>query len=727
MPDTIVLSPTPVRDLSPFFSPRSIAVVGASRKEGSVGHALVRNLIYGGYTGVIYPINPKAKGIQGIPCFPDLSAIGDPPDLVVVVVPAPFVERVVLQAADMGTRNVLVISAGFKEIGGEGLERENRLRSIARDNGVSILGPNCLGLINTDPTISMNATFGRDIPPHGTLGLISQSGALCAALLDYAKGRGIGFSQFVSFGNKCDVDEVDLLRSIAADPNTRAIMMYVEDVGSGPRFLEAAHEITHGPNPKPILVIKSGRTAEGAAAAASHTGSLAGSDQLYDALMTQAGAFRVETVAQLFDLAEIFTDPLLPAGKKTAIITNAGGPGIMATDACIRHGLELAKFRDYTVKSLQFQMPTVGSIKNPVDVIGDARHDRYRAALDAVTADDQVDQVLVIVTPQTMTDVTEIAHVIGETKEFCNKPMAACLMGLVDVSVGVDLLQKKYAVPTFAFPENAMRSMAAKTRFGQWVRSTVRGYHAFDVDKQGVVDLFDRELAAGRHNLIELKALEALQHYGFPTVRYQLATTADEAVAAAAELGYPVVMKISGPKILHKTDVGGVKLDLRDEAAVRTAYTTMLDSVRRGMGEDVEIWGVIIQQMLAPGKEVILGVTRDERFGPMLMCGLGGIYAETFRDVSFRLAPIRENVAREMIQSLRSVKLLEGVRGEPPSDIDAVAECLLRVSQFVTEHPRIAEMDINPLLVYPRGKGAMVADARIILRHESAGQEQAHA
>jgi len=701
--------------LEPLFCPRSIAVVGASRKVGSVGHAITRNLISGGYTGVIYPVNPKARGILGIPCFGDLSAIGDPPDLVVVVVPAPFVERVVLQAAELGTKHVLVISAGFKEIGGEGLEREKRIRQIAAEYGLSILGPNCLGLINTDPDVSMNATFGRDIPPHGVLGLISQSGALCAALLDYAKGRGIGFSRFVSFGNKCDIDEVDLLRSLAADPKTHAIMMYVEEIGSGPRFLEAAHEITHGNNPKPVLLIKSGRTAEGAAAAASHTGSLAGSDELYNALMTQAGVFRVETVAQLFDLAEIFTDSTLPTGRRTAIITNAGGPGIMATDACIRHGLELAKFRDYTKKSLQFQMPDVGSIKNPVDVIGDARHDRYRAALDAVTADEGVDQVLVIVTPQTMTDVNEIAEVIGETSEFCNKPMAACLMGLVDVSSGVRLLQQKYGVPTFAFPENAMRALAAKSRFGAWVRSSVRGYRQFEADRESVGQLFDEELAAGRSQLIELKALRALSLYGFPTVPFQLAGTADEAVAAASEMGYPVVMKIAGPKILHKTDVGGVKLDLRDEDGVRTAYATMIQSVRERLGSDVEIWGVLIQKMLERGKEVILGVTRDERFGPVLMFGLGGIYTETLKDVSFRLAPIRENVAEEMIHDIRSIKLLQGVRGEPPSDLAAVAECLLRLSQFVTDHPRIHELDINPLLVYPRGKGVMVADARIIL------------
>ncbi len=708
----------PARDLRPLFFPKSIAVVGASRKVGSVGHAVIRNLIYGHYTGVIYPINPQAKGILGVPCFPDLKAINEVPDLVVVVVPSQHVERVVVQAAELGTKHLVVISAGFKEVGEEGAAREARIRDIARERGLAILGPNCLGVINTDPDVQMNASFGRDIPPHGCLGLISQSGALCAALLDYAKGRGIGFSQFVSFGNKCDIDEVDLIRSLAADDKTQAIMMYVEEISDGPRFLAAAHDITHGANPKPILVIKSGRTAEGAAAAASHTGSLAGSDELYNALMTQAGAFRVETVAQLFDLAEVFTDPCLPAGRKTAIVTNAGGPGIMATDAAIRHGLELAKFRDYTKKSLQFQMPTVGSIKNPVDVIGDARSDRYRAALDAVTADETVDQVLVIVTPQTMTDVVEIAEVIGESKEFCNKPVAACLMGLEDVSAGVEVLQKKYHVPTFAFPENAMRALAAKSRFGEWVRSKIRGYRQFEADKDAVDKLFQEEFAAGRPQLIEIRALEALKAYGFPTVPYKLAPTADEAVAAADEIGYPIVMKIVGPKILHKTDVGGVKLDLRDGPAVRTAYETMVATVRSRLGNDVEIWGVLIQKMMDRGKEVILGVTRDSRFGPVLMVGLGGIYTEILKDVSFRLAPIRENEADEMIREIRTIKLLQGARGEPPSDLGTVAECLLRLSEFVTDHPNIHELDINPLLVYPRGKGAVVADARIILSTE---------
>ena len=433
-----------------------------------------------------------------------------------VVVPANYVESVILQAAELGTRHVLVISAGFKEIGGDGVERENRIKQIARENGMSIVGPNCLGIINTDPEVSMNATFGRDIPPHGCLGLISQSGALVCrpvglrqrtrdwvlAVCQFWQQVRRGRSRLAAFdrGRRQDACHHDVRRGC----RQRAAVP-----GGGSRS-DARPQSQAGAGDQER---SDGRRCGGGGVAHRFAGRFRQSLQRLD---DPVGCFRVETVAQLFDLAEIFTDPTLPRGKKTAIITNAGGPGIMATDACIRHGLELAKFRDYTKKSLQFQMPMVGSIKNPVDVIGDARHDRYRAALDAVSADDQVDQVLVIVTPQTMTDVTEIAEVIGETKEFCNKPMAACLMGLTDVSSGVEILQRKYGVPTFAFPENAMRALAAKSRFGQWVRSEIQGSKQFEVDKEGVTELFERELAEGRPNLIELKALEALGDVRIP-------------------------------------------------------------------------------------------------------------------------------------------------------------------------------------------------------------------
>jgi len=680
-----------------------------------VGHALVHNMLQAGYTGVIYPVNPKARSVMGIRCVPRLSAIDEPVDLVVIAIPPQHVEAAVVEAADRGTRHFVVITAGFKEVGGEGKEREESLKRVATERGLVIVGPNCLGVINTDPTVRLNATFGKAMPSTGPLGLISQSGALCTALLDYARGIGMGFSRFISFGNKAAVSELDLLRSLAGDPYTRVILMYVEELESGHDFVETCYEITHGPNPKPIVAIKTGRTLEGAAAAASHTGSMAGADEVYDAIMAQAGVLRVESVKELFDYAEIFSDPVLPSGRRTAIVTNAGGPGIMATDACVRNGMQLARFQEYTLKSLRFQLPPTANIKNPVDVIGDARHDRYRMALDAVTADEGVDQLLVVVTPQTMTDVTEIADVIREAKGFCGKPIVASLMGLVDVNAGVQLLRKA-GVPTYAFPEDAMKAMAAKCRFAEWSRTKSAGYRTFDARREEAEELLSSELAAGRTRLVEFKALQVLSCYGFPVVPFRLAQTADEAVAAASEIGFPVVMKISGPAILHKTEVGGVKLNLATPEEVRDAFEQMILSVRGKLGEEVEIWGVLVQKMLPKGKELILGMTRDPRFGPLLMFGLGGIYTEALHDVSFRLAPIRQEVPAEMIRGIRAHRLLEGVRGEKPSDAAAIADCLLRLSQLVTEQPAIKELDINPLIVYARGEGAAVADARIILR-----------
>ena len=702
------------RDLEPLFAPRSIAVVGASRTPGSVGNAIMRNLIDAGFTGAVYPINPKATSIYGNPCLKSIADIADAPDLVVLVIPAPVTERVLVEAADRGTRNFVIISAGFKEIGGEGLQREMRIRALARERGLNIIGPNCLGVINTAKAVGLNASFSRDTPRPGNLGLISQSGALCTALLDYAKGHGIGFSRFISFGNKVDVTEIDLMYSLAGDPYTRAILMYVEDISDGQGFIRAGQEISHGANPKPIIVIKTGRTAQGAAAAASHTGSLAGSDEVYDAIMTQAGALRVESVSEMFDLAETFSDPLLPQGRLTAIVTNAGGPGIMATDACIRYGLEMAKFQEYTLKSLTYQLPPTANVKNPVDVIGDAKHDRYRAALDAVCADEGVHQTVVIITPQMMTDVLEIAEVIAEARGFASKPIVACPMGLVDVSPMVDALHK-VGVPTYTFPESAMKSLAAKARFAEWVRRPLSEYRRFEVDRDAAAQVMQEEMAAGRPNLIELKALEVLKHYGFPHTPFELGTTPDESAAAAARMGFPVVLKIVGPTILHKTDVGGVVLNLNGEEEVREAHQRMIATVRSKLGDDVDIWGVLVEKMLPQGKEIILGVTRDPSFGPLIMFGLGGIYTEALRDVQFRLAPMRASVAKDMVHGIRSYRLLQGVRGEKPSDVDAIAECLLRLSQLVTDHPEIKELDINPLIVYPKGEGAIAADARIIL------------
>ncbi|MBN1489946.1 MAG: acetate--CoA ligase family protein [Phycisphaerae bacterium] len=702
------------RDLRGLFSPQSIAVVGASRTEGSVGHALFRNLLLGGYTGVLYPVNPKARSILGVKCYKSLTEIGEPVDLAVIIVPGRIVLKVLEECAACGVGNAIVISAGFKEVGGDGVKLERQLVAIARKHNINVLGPNCLGLVSMDPATLMNATFARDMPMPGNIGFISQSGALCCAILDYAKGAGIGFSQFISFGNKADVSEIDLLAYLGQDPLTQVILMYIEDLSDGPEFVRVAQGITHGPHAKPILAIKTGRTPQGAAAASSHTGSLAGSDEVYEAVFIQSGVLRVETIEDLFHYAQAFPNQPMPAGRRIGIVTNAGGPGIMATDACIRYGLELAKFRDYTEKSLRFQLPATASLRNPVDVIGDARHDRYQAALDAVCADENTDATVVIVTPQNMTDVTEIARVVVESAGFSKKPICACFMGLVDVSAGVDILRKGN-VPHYSFPEDAMRAMAARCSFAQWARTPLKDFKTFDVDKNTVRRVFETERKAGRTRIIEVRALEVLRAYGVPTAPFELAATAEDAARAANDMGYPVVLKIASPKVLHKTESGGVKIKLADEAAVRAGFDEILANVKSKLGDDLEIWGILVQKMLPPAKEVILGVTRDAKFGPLIMFGLGGIYTEALRDVAFRLAPLRPNVADEMIRDIRSYRLLEGVRGERPSDVPAVAEALLRLSQLVTDWPEIQELDINPLMVFPSGDGAAAADGRIIL------------
>jgi acetyltransferase len=703
------------RNLEPLFAPRGIAVVGASRREGSVGYAIMENLIDGGYQGVIYPVNPKARSLFGIRCVQSLDQIDDDQlDLIVVVIPAQYVLPTIKEGVAKGVKNYVVISAGFKEVGGEGVEREKALKAYADENGLNILGPNCLGIINTHPEVGMNASFGPLTPDRGNIGLISQSGALCSALLDYAGTRGIGFSRFVSFGNKADVSEVDLMLSLWKDEETLAILMYVEAISDGRKFVDAAQLITRGPNPKPILMIKTGRTSQGAAAAASHTGSMAGSDEVYDALLEQAGVIRVDSVETLFDVAACFSDPVLPAGRRTAIVTNAGGPGIMATDACISSGLDLCKFEDYTIKSLKFQLPAAGSFKNPVDVIGDARHDRYRAALDAVAADDNVDQIMVIVTPQTMTNTTQIAKEIGETRKFCKKPVVACLMGAGEVQEGANELRSKYNVPTYTFPESAAGAMMAKCRFAEWTKTSA-SQREVKVNKVAAAKILKDLTDKGITSLVEAHAMQVLDAYGFPTVPFKLAANADEAVEAASKMDGPVVLKIAGPKILHKSDVGGVALNLNSDAEVRDAYNTMIKTVKERMGADVEIWGVLVQKMLGKGREMILGLSRDPSLGPLIMCGMGGIYTEVFKDVAFNVAPLDEADGKRMISKTRSAKLLDPVRGQKAADKEALLESLLKLSQFVVDFPQVAELDINPLVVFEKGQGCMAADARIIL------------
>jgi acetate---CoA ligase (ADP-forming) len=700
------------RQLDALFAPAAIAVVGASARPGSVGQAVFRNLLLNGYTGTLYPVNPRNRSIMGVKTYPSVLAIEDPVDMAILIIPAAGVPEVIAQCAQKQIHSAIVISAGFKETGPEGAALETRIRQQARDNGLALLGPNCLGLINTDPAVSMNASFARAMAQPGNIAFMSQSGALCTAILDYASSQNIGFSKFISFGNKADIDENDLLRYLGKDPQTQVILMYVEDLSHGLDFIHIARQITSEQERcKPILALKSGRTAEGARAAASHTGSMAGTDEVYDAVMAQAGVLRVDTVQELFDYAMAFANQPMPASDRVAIVTNAGGPGIMATDACVRQHLKLAELSPATRQTLTASLPAAASVKNPVDVLGDARHDRYQTTLEAVLQDDNVDGVIVILTPQNMTDIEAIAQVVAELNRHCDKPILASFMGGTDVAAGVRIL-RQHGVPHYPFPEGAARVFRAMRTYKRWLDRPRTEERIFEVDRGKVQKIFTRARQEGRTQLPELEAMQVLEAYGFPVLKSGLARQTADLEELGARIGFPLVMKIASPDILHKTEVGGVEVGVPDLAAARQVFEGMVSRARQHYPQ-ADIWGVNVQQLARPGREVILGATRDPKFGPLVMFGLGGIYTEALKDVTFRLAPLRQLSARHMLEQIRGRKILEGIRGEPPADFDALQECLERLSQLVIEFPVVEELDINPLIAY--GKGAVVADARIIL------------
>ena len=711
------LSTRVVRDssrLESVFRPNSVAVIGASNRVGTVGHDLFRNILLSGYCGTLYPVNPKASSIAGVHAYTSVGEIPDEIDLALVMVPATAVPQVLEECGQKGVHGAVIVTAGFKEVGPEGEALERQAVEIARKHEIALVGPNCLGVINTDADVLLNASFARCMPKHGNIAFLSQSGALCAGILDYARGRNIGFSKFISVGNKADVTEIDLLRYLANDDSTDVILMYLETLVDGRAFIDLAREITGElAHRKPILAIKSGRTTQGAAAARSHTGALAGSDAVYDAIFAQAGILRVDTVEELFDFAVGFSRQPLPKGNRFAIVTNAGGPGIMATDAAIRHGLELAKLRPETLESLKAKLPPTANLFNPVDVIGDATCDRYTAALEAVLGDPNVDGLVVLLTPQSMTDIEAIARTIGEIAPSTKKPVLASFLGHVDVSAGVRILEQ-HGVPNYEFPENAARSLAAMCRYTQWLARPRTQERRFGVDKDAVREIFATARNEGRTFLPEAEALAVLKAYGFPMLADGLARNEDEAVELLQHIGGPVAMKIASPDVVHKVDVGGVLLNISTPEEARAGYNKITNGVKQKL-PGARLLGVEIQAMAGKGVEVILGVSKDPTFGHLIMFGLGGTYVEVLKDVSFRLVPIRELGAHNMIRSIRAAKVFESFRGQPPTDTNAIAECLERLSQLVVDFPEITELDINPLIVYAQGKGAWVADVRIAL------------
>jgi len=690
--------------------PKSIAVIGVSRQKKSVGQAVFRNIIKNRFKGKVFCVNPKARRILGKLSYPSILDIPHPIDLAIIVVPAKAAPDILLECGKKGVKGAIVISAGFKEIGEKGLKLEERIREIAKENQISLIGPNCLGLINTDPKASLNASFTRTTPKQGNISFITQSGAICTAVLDYAKAEQIGFAKFVSMGNKADINENDLLDYLKDDPKTDVILMYLEDLSSEREFIRIAREITgETVKRKPIIVVKSGRTIAGKKAATSHTGALIGSDEVYDGIFAQCGILRVDSIEELFESGIAFAHQPLISGDRIAIVTNAGGPGIMATDACIRRGLKMARFSEETILELKKNLPKEASIHNPVDLIGDAQHDRYEIALNLILKDKNVDGVITILTPQAMTDIEDIAKTICRVSGKYSKPVLSCFMGIADVSKGERIL-KEEKIPHYRFPEAAARAMANMNYYLKWVRRPRTEICYFKVDREKAEIIIKEAKEKGFLN--EFESTQILASYGLPVLKCNLAKDEEELVKTAERIGYPVVIKISSPDIIHKVDIKGVRLNIEDEVQLREEYFKMLEDIKR-FKPKARIEGVLVQEMAKVGKEVILGLKRDPRFGPILMFGLGGIYVEAFRDVTFRLAPIRALSARRMIESIKAYSLLKGIRGEKPSDISSIEDCIKRLSQLSVELDSIQEIDINPLIVYE--KGCKVVHARIII------------
>ncbi|MGB2907453.1 MAG: acetate--CoA ligase family protein [Candidatus Aminicenantaceae bacterium] len=702
-----------------IFYPQSIAVVGASRHPGSVGHSLLANLIDSRFQGVVYPVNPKARGILGIKCYPNVIEIPDVVDLAVILVPAPMVPDVLEECGKKSIKGAIIISAGFKEVGGAGIELEKRVRTTMERHRIALVGPNCLGVINADPVSSLNATFGTSMPEEGNIAFMSQSGALCVAVLDYAKESNIGFSKFISMGNKAGLNENELLLYLKDDPKTDVILMYLEDLVDGREFMSIARSITsHPQNPKPIIALKAGRTLTGARAASSHTGSLAGSDKVYDAIFEQCGVIRGNTLEEISDYVKAFSSQPLPKGDNVAIVTNSGGPGILATDACIHNGLLVNPFPASVKKELGSFLSETISLNNPIDLIAEAQSEQYEAALDAILKNSQVHSAIIILTPTAFTKVEKIARSIVNSTKKHRKPVVCCFLGVYDVSRGIDILEA-HGIPAYRFPESAARVIAEMSHFTRWLKRTPTGIKKYKANKIKAREVFEDVRGQGRTFLLEHEAYEVMQAYGFPVIPFSLAKTADQAAKAAGRIGFPVVLKIASQDVIHKFDFGGVKLNLKNLSEVRRAYTEILKNVRTRK-PDARITGILVEPMAPSGKEVILGMNRDPQFGPILMFGLGGIYVEVLQDVTFRLAPIRELTAKMMIKRTRTHAILEGFRGEPPHDTEAVEDCLKRLSQLVTDFDEIQELDINPLLVFEKGKGCMIVDARIILNPEPA-------
>lgn len=699
--------------LESLIYPNSIAVIGASTTPGKVGYAVMSGLVDAGYEGRIVPINPKADEVLGVKAYKSLDDYGEDIDLSVIAVPTPAVKDAVAASIRRGAGSIIVITAGFKEVGADGAALEAEIARMCRQKGVRLMGPNVLGLINTHH--KMNASFASQMPEPGGISIISQSGALCTAILDWAAGRHLGLGKLISIGNKADLNETDFLRELAKDELTKVIAGYLESIESGEEFVSAAEETC---SIKPVIMLKVGTTRAGAKAASSHTGSLAGGDIAYGAAFRRAGVIRADNFEELFDYATALYMQPLPEGERVAIITNAGGPGIMAADACEKRGLQVSRLSERTVDELRKSLPAAASAVNPIDVLGDADPERYTAAIKLAQADDSIDAIIVILTPQAMTKPLETAEAVARCASEGQKPVLAAFMGGADVTPGREFLTK-CNLPDYPSPERAASTLRAMCDYAAWRKRPPRVVTRFPVNRRRVERIITRHARAGNARIGEVDAKEILGLYDFNLPAGQLMKDADQAVEHAERIGYPVAMKIVSPDIVHKSDVGGVKINLYSGRAVRDAYDLMMLRVHRSYPE-AHIEGVYVEKMCPPGREIILGMTRDRLFGPMLMFGLGGIFVEVMKDITFHLAPITHDEAMQMLKETRSYALLEGARGQSRVDLDVIAGGLQRISQLGTDFPQIQELDINPYIVGPVGTDAYVADARMTLNLDSA-------
>ena len=691
-----------------LLRPESVAVVGASTQPGKVGYEILNNVISDGFAGAVYPINPSAAEILGKKCYKSLTDVPGPVDLAVVVIKRDLVIPVLKEMGQKGTKAAIVITAGFGETGAEGKALQKEIIKVVREFGITMVGPNCLGLLN--PWHKLNASFGGTAGVPGGIALISQSGALLTSVQDIAAQEKLGWSVLASIGNKASLDEVEFLEGLKNDKNTKVIAAYLENITRGQDFIREAEIVS---KEKPIVILKAGRTGAGAKAAASHTGSLAGADSAYDAAFDRVGVIRAESIEQLFDISMAFSYMPLPAGDRVAVVTNAGGPGIMMSDALEMLGLKVAALDKATTDKLLATLPPAGSVNNPVDVLGDATSEMYGKAMDIIIESPEVDSMIVVLTPQKMTDEDNVALKVIELSKKYKKPIFTCFMGAGSITKGVSILRDN-KIPQYGVPERAAKAMLEMVKYANYRKRPCRKVETFDVNKKAVADIIASYRAKGMNEIGEWDAKEIMRAYNFNVPVGKLAANAKEAGDFADQIGYPIAMKVSSPDILHKSDCGGVKINLANRAAVEKGFDDMMKTVKERQPK-ADIKGALLEKMVLDCQQVIVGMNKDPQFGPMIMFGLGGIFVEVLKDVCFGLAPLTANEAMKMIENTKAYKLLTGARGTKPADLKAIVQNLQRISQLVTDFEEIAEIDINPLMVGADGTGATLVDARIIL------------